>query len=337
MPGDVHNLLAEIWFWILGLILMLYVTTDGFDLGVGILSLFACDEDRRTLMMASLGSVWDANETWLVLLGGALFGAFPIAYAGVLHALYIPISVMLFALIFRGVAFEFRAHAHRKWPWNLAFGLGSLSAALSQGYILGALIHGLPLSEGGFNGGPWDWFSGFSTLAALGVVAGYSLLGATYLIMKTEGEIQHRSVRRAWIASLATLAAGIAVTLWTPQIRDALALGWFQSPDIYRLAPLPLAALLAFAMLWRALIRRRERAPFVWSLVIFSASFVGLAGTLYPYVAPPGLTLYAASASSKTLVVMLAGIGMLIPIMLVYNAYQYLTFRGKVQHGAYSE
>jgi cytochrome d ubiquinol oxidase subunit II len=334
---QVHLYLANIWFFIIGLVLVLYVVLDGFDLGVGILSLFEGREQRRGMMMASLGSVWDANETWLVLLGGALFGAFPVVYGVVLHALYVPILLMIFGLIFRGIAFEFREHASRKLWWNAAFGGGSLVAAASQGLVLGALLEGIEVRGGQFAGGVWDWLSPFSLLIVLGVVAGYTLLGAAYLVLKTEGDLQRRAAQRARIAAWLTVLAGAGVTVWTPLLYDYIAQKWFSPPTLYYLTPLPLFAAFAFFMLLRALRRGYEHTPFLWSLAIFVTSFIGLALSLYPYIVPPYLTVTDAAASGKTLVFMLAGIGMLIPIMLVYNGYQYLVFRGKVRSAHYQD
>ncbi len=330
---EVQLFLANIWFVLIGLMLVFYVVLDGFDLGVGVLSLFACDEDRRGVMMASLGTVWDANETWLVLLGGALFGAFPLFYATVFHALYIPTSLMILGLVFRGVAFEFHENAVNKRPWGLAFGGGSLLAALSQGAMLGAVIAGLPMEGERFSGSVWHWLSPFAGLVAVGVVFGYALLGSTYLILKTRGEIQRRSYRRAGWSALITFAAGALVTLFTPLMHPGVADKWFNWPAMAWIAFLPLTALVAFALLLRSLRRRYETAPFVYSLLIFVCSFAGLAISLYPYLLPPELTIVAAASSSKTLVFMLAGIGMLLPVMIIYNGYQYLVFRGKVGAG----
>ncbi len=329
--------LGNIWFFLIGLMLVLYVVLDGFDLGVGVLSLFACDEDRRGVMMTSLGSVWDANETWLVLLGGALFGAFPLVYGVVLNALYIPLIAMLFGLIFRGVAFEFREHARRKALWGVVFGIGSLLAAIAQGFALGAIIAGIPVVAGHYAGGVWDWLTPFSVLVAVGVVFGYALLGATYLIIKTEGEIQQRSYRRAIWAAVLMLIAGIGVTIATPLLHPYVAAKWFSIPGIYTISFLPLGAAGAFVMLLRSLRRRHEQAPFFWSLGIFLISFTGLAISLYPHMVPPDITIGDAAASSKTLIFMLTGIGMLLPVMVIYNGYQYLVFRGKVGAGGYGE
>jgi cytochrome d ubiquinol oxidase subunit II len=264
-----------------------------------------------------------------VILGGALFGAFPLVYGVALHALYIPVMLMIFGLIFRGVAFEFYAQARRKSPWAIAFSSGSLVAAISQGLILGAVIGGLPVQDNRFTGGLWDWLHPFPLLVAAGVTCGYALLGATYLVIKTSGEIQQRSYRRARFSAWAMLAAAAAVTIWTPVLHDHIASKWFSLPAFYYIVPLPLGALLAFLLLLRSLHRGHENAPFVYSLMIFMFSFSGLAISLYPYLLPPSVTIASAAASPKTLVFMLTGIGMLLPIMLIYNGYQYFVFRGK--------
>lgn len=327
---NVHAFLAGIWYLLLGLILVLYVVTDGFDLGIGILTLLERDAGRRDAMMATIGGVWDANETWLVLFGGALFGAFPLVYAVTLHALYIPVSVMLTGLILRGVAFEFLAHARGGRAWMLAFGGGSLIAALAQGYMLGAVIAGLPVVNGVYAGGMWSWFGAFPSVVAGGVTAGYALLGGTYLNLKTSGELQRISRRRSRHAARVMLVAAACVTVMTPLLHDYVARRWFAVPAVCVLAVLPLAGLGAYVYLMRALARGSERAPFVWSVVIFVVSFVGLAASLYPYLLPPTLSLAGSASSSATLVFMLAGIGLLLPVMLVYNGFQYLVFRGKV-------
>ncbi len=334
--NELQVFLGNIWFFLIGLMLALYVILDGFDLGVGVLSLFARDEERRGIMMASLGSIWDANETWLVLLAGALFGAFPLVYGAVLHALYVPIMLMLFGLIFRGVAFEFHGHADRKSLWGAAFGAGSALAAVSQGLALGGVIQGIEVSDGRFTGGVWDWLSPFSLVVGAGVLSGYTLLGAGYLIMKTGGEVQERSFRRARVASWLMFAAGAVVIVATPLLHPHIAVRWFSFPAFFYLALLPVGVVAAFILLQRSLRRRREHAPFVWSLVIFVLSFMGLAFSLNPYLLPPSVTIENAAASPKTLVFMLTGIGMLLPVMLIYNGYLYLVFRGKVRQRGYS-
>ena len=330
MSMDVHAFLAGIWYLLLGLILVLYVITDGFDLGVGILALFERDAARLGVMMAGIGAVWDANETWLVLFGGALFGAFPAVYAVTLHALYVPLSAMLFGLILRGIAFEFPGYARDKRIWRLAFGGGSLVAALAQGYMLGAVIAGLPVEDGVFIGGTWSWLGPFPSVVAIGVAAGYTLLGGTYLNIKTYDELQLISRRRSRQAAWIMLASAACVTVSTPLSYGYIAQRWFTMPAVFFLAMLPLAGLAAWVRLMQALNRGKEYAPFVWSVVIFTVSFVGLAASLYPYLVPPTMSLAGSASSSATLVFMLAGIGLLIPVMLVYNGFQYLVFRGKI-------
>ena len=335
--NELHTFIATIWFLIVGLILVLYVVLDGFDLGVGILTLSARNEEERGIMMATIGSIWDANETWLVLLGGTLFGAFPIVYSVVLHALYIPILGMLFGLILRGVAFEFREHSRRKALWNLSFGVGSLLAAGCQGLALGGVIQGIQVKDKVFAGGVLDWVTPFAFVVALGVISGYVLLGANYLILKTTGRLQREQVIRSIAAGWIMMAMAAVVTALTFVLHAHIARGWTDPANWPYLAPMPAFALFAFVMMLLALRRGRELAPLLWSIGIFIASFVGLATSLFPYILPPTLTLSVAAASSRTLVFMLAGIGMLLPVMLIYNAYQYMVFRGKVRSGGYGE
>jgi cytochrome bd ubiquinol oxidase subunit II len=332
--ADVHLFLIDVWLGFLGLFLTFYVVLDGFDLGIGVLSLFVREGERRGIMMASLSSVWDANETWLIVLGGALFGAFPAVYAVALNALYLPIIVMIFALIFRGVAFEFREHSHRRL-WDFAFGGGSLIAALCQGFVLGGLIAGPTVRDGHFAGGAFDWFSPFTVLVGLGVVFGYALLGACYLIVKTEGVAQQHGVRTAWVSGALMLVAAAGVSIWTPILHPFVADKWFGNGVISAFLIPPLFALFCAAMLARALWRRYEHAPFVWSIGIFLASLIGLAASLYPYLVPRSITAAAAASNDITLVFMMLGIGLLIPVMITYNAYQYVVFRGKVTGSHY--
>ncbi len=331
---NVHLFLIDVWLCFLGLFLTFYVVLDGFDLGIGVLSLFVREDERRGIMVASLGSVWDANESWLVVLGGALFGAFPLVYGVLLNALYLPITIMIFALIFRGVAFEYREHAHPRL-WDYAFGIGSLVATLCQGFALGGLIAGPSVADERFTGGPFDWLSPFSVLVAFGVVFGYVLLGATYLIVKTEGEAQQHAIRTAWIAGALMLIAAAGVSLWTPIRYPFVAEKWFGNGIISAFVIPPLFAIFCSGMLARALLKRHETAPFLWSIGIFLSSLSGLAASLYPYLIPRSVTAEAAGSDSLTLVIMMLGIGLLIPVMVVYNAYQYIVFRGKVSSSHY--
>jgi cytochrome d ubiquinol oxidase subunit II len=268
-------------------------------------------------------------------LGGALFGAFPVAYAVLLHALYIPVMAMIFGMILRGAAFEFREHARDKHFWNLAFAAGSLIIALAQGLTLGALLQGIPVQDREFAGGAFDWLRPFPLLVAVGVVCGYGLLGATYLILRTEGVIQARANKAARILVWLTFGVAVVVTLWTPFVYPRVLDKWFSLPGFFLIAPLPATGLLALVMLVRGLRRGAEVAPFVWTVVIFLASFGGLAVSLHPYIVPPDLTLAAAAASPPTLIFMLTGIGMLLPVMMIYNGYQYMVFRGKITSSGY--
>lgn len=321
---------ADIWFGLLGLVLVLYVLLDGFDLGVGVISLFV-DSGSRDRMLLSLGGVWDANETWLVVFAGALFGAFPAVYGIVLQGLYIPITLMLFSLIVRGMAFEFREHAAHKRYWDLGFGISSLVAAVTQGLALGAVLGGLSVRDLAYAGGVWDWLSGFSVLTALGVVFGYALLGAAYLIIKTEDALQRQMRAAARYCAWLTVLAGIGVSLWTPLRFDYVAERWLSWPGGFYLAPLPLAAGVSFILLLRSLGEKNEYSPFGWSVSIFLMAFLGLAVSLYPFLVPPVIPIAQGASSDKTLYFMLVGIGLLIPVMMMYNVYQYRVFSGKVK------
>lgn len=331
MLTPVHHFLIVVWLGFLGLFLTFYVVLDGFDLGIGILSLFVRAHERRGIMIASLSSVWDANETWLIVLGGALFGAFPVAYGVALHGLYLPLITMIFAFAFRGVAFEFRAHARGRLLWDRCFGAGSLVAAICQGFALGGLIGGIPVVQDSFAGRPFDWLSGFSVLVAIGVVAGYALLGATYLIIKTEGVQQGHARIMAWIAGAVMLAAALGVSVWTPLRFPYVEHRWFgQGHALYFAVPPAIAACCSAMLAW-SLLKREEYAPFLWTTGIFVMSLIGLGSSFYPYIIPGGITAQSAAADSLTLAFMMLGIGLLVPVMIFYNGYQYLVFRGKVR------
>jgi len=333
---SVQYLLPQVWFFILGLFLFLYITLDGFDLGVGILSLTSSDEERRSTLMSSLGNVWDANETWLVLMGGALFGAFPLAYSTILSALYIPIMGMIFGLIFRAVAFEFREHSDRKLFWNYAFGVGSFIAALNQGFALGSVLAGIHVDAAGhFIGTTWDWLTWQSLLVALTLIQGYVLIGSTYLIIKTEGELQETHYRSAKIAAWTTLIGAVAITIATPIFYENIRQTLFNSSLIYVFASIPAIAIFLIWQLLSSLNRKAETAPFVWTVLLFLLSFLGLGLIVFPYVIPTQITIYQAAASPSALVFMIIFIGFLIPIMLFYNVYQYLVFSGKVTNTQY--
>lgn len=330
--------LPQVWFGILALFLFLYVMLDGFDLGVGILSLTASTEERRGILMTSLSNIWDANETWLVLMGGGLFGAFPLAYGTILNALYIPILLMVFGLIFRAVAFEFREQAKRKLFWNFAFGAGSFLAALGQGFALGGVLKGIQVDQAGhFIGTTWDWLSWQTVLVALTLIQGYVLIGSTYLIWKTTGELQDTHYKTAKIAAVTTLIGAILITIGTPIFYEYARERLFHRPLVYLFAVIPLLGVLLISLLIRSLFRKEEKAPFIWTILIFLLTFVGLAMVVFPYIIPTQITIYEAAADPSALVFMIIFIGALIPVMLFYNIYQYIVFRGKVTGGHYGE
>ncbi|MFM2429019.1 MAG: hypothetical protein RLZZ511_232 [Cyanobacteriota bacterium] len=325
------HFLPQVWFIILGLFLFLYVMLDGFDLGVGILSLTSSSEQRRSILMTSLGNVWDANETWLVVMGGALFGAFPLAYGTILTALYIPIFMMIFGLIFRAVAFEFREHSDRKLFWNVAFGIGSFMAALGQGFALGSVIEGIQVdAQGHFAGSVWDWLDWRSILVALTLIQGYVLIGSTYLILKTTGELQQTHYRTAKLATITTLIGAVAITSVTPVFYEAVRDRLFSPPLFYIFAAIPVLGFGLILLLWRSLSQRRELMPFLLTIGIFLLTFLGLGLIVFPYIIPTQITIYQAAAAPSALVFMIIFVGFLIPIMLFYNIYQYVVFRGKI-------
>lgn len=330
--------LPQVWFGILALFLFLYVMLDGFDLGVGILSLTSDDEERRGLLMTSLSNIWDANETWLVLMGGGLFGAFPLAYATILSALYIPIIMMVFGFIFRAVAFEFRELSNRKFFWNLAFGSGSFLAALGQGFALGGVLKGINVDENGhFIGTTWDWLSWQSVLVALTLIQGYVLIGSTYLVWKTEGELQTTHYKTAKLAAWTTLIGAIFITITTPIFYVSARTRLFQQPLVYIFALIPVLGILLIWQLQKSLDLKQERAPFIWTILLFVLSFIGLALVVFPYIIPTQITIYDAAADPSSLVIMIVFIGFLIPVMLFYNIYSYVVFRGKVAGHNYGE
>jgi cytochrome d ubiquinol oxidase subunit II len=330
--------LPQLWFFILGVFLFLYVLLDGFDLGVGILSLTSSSEERRSILMTCLGNVWDANETWLVLMGGSLFGAFPLAYGTILNALYLPAVIMVVGLLFRAVSFEFRENSRRKFFWNYAFGLGSFLAALGQGFALGAVFEGIKVDElGHFAGGIFDWLSWRSVLVALTLIQGYVLVGSTYLVMKTTDELKLTHIKTAKIAAWTTFVGAIFITVSAPILSEQIRARVFSPPQIYLFALFPILGILIFGLLLRSLNRQEDIAPFVWTVLLFFLSFLGLGCLIFPYVIPPSVTIYQAAAAPSSLVFMVIFVGFLIPILLAYTVYNYIVFRGKITPSFESE
>ncbi|MDB5394924.1 MAG: cydB [Rhodospirillales bacterium] len=313
----------------------MYVIADGFDLGIGILFTLAPGDTERDEMMNSIAPVWDGNETWLVLGGTLLLGAFPVVYSVVLPSFYIPIMVMLFALIFRGIAFEFRFRASRfRIVWDWAFCLGSGLAALMQGMMLGSFIGGVaPAAVSG--GGILDFLSGFAIASGLGTVAGYSLLGATWLILRTENTVQAFARRAApWALGL-TLAFIALISIWTPLIHQSIAHRWFSMPNIFYLSPVPLlTALLGFSI-WRAIPRQREERPFILTILLFLLAYLGLGISIWPYAIPQSVTIWQAASSTPTLIFLGVGTLIFMPIVIGHLGYAHWVFRGKTTSNLY--
>ena len=323
--------LSFIWAGIIAFAVLVYVLLDGFDLGVGILFPFARDEEERDRMMNSVAPVWDGNETWLVLGGGGLFAVFPLAYAVVMPALYVPIIAMLLALIFRGVAFEYRWRTRRwKRVWDFGFFGGSLAAALAQGIALGALVQGIEVQGRSYAGGWWDWLTPFSLVTGIALPLGYALLGATWLNLKLTGAVQERMQRLAQPALAGTLAMLALVSLLTPLQDPVYAERWFSWPNAAWSLAVPLLVALTALRLWRGLQRGEELAPFLCAQGLFVLAFVGIGISFYPMIVPPALTIAEAAAPDASLRFALYGTAVLIPVILAYTAFAYWVFRGKV-------
>jgi cytochrome bd ubiquinol oxidase subunit II len=326
--------LAFIWAGLIAFAVLAYVLFDGFDLGIGILFPFLRSDEERDQAMNSIAPVWDGNETWLVLGGGGLLAAFPVAYAIVLTALYAPLTAMLLALIFRGVAFEFRWRAFRKRHWDWAFACGSMLATFAQGIALGALVQGIAVSDRVYAGGWWDWLTPFSLLTGVALLVGYALLGATWLVLKTEDGLQERAFRFAWVTGLGTLALIGVVSLWTPLMNPQFMARWFAWPAMLYTAPMPLLLAVTSAVLLMGLSRRRETAPFLAAVGLFVLSYIGLGISFYPYIVPPTVTIWSAAAPDSSLRFLLVGAGVLIPLIVAYTAWSYWVFRGKLDPSA---
>ena len=324
--------LPFIWAGLIAFAVLAYVLLDGFDLGIGILFPFLRNREERHLAMNTIAPVWDGNETWLVLGGGGLFAVFPLAYAIVMPALYPLIIAMLLGLIFRGVAFEFVHRTKRMQGfWEFGFWGGSLVAAISQGMALGALVQGITVDGRAYGGGNWDWLTPFSALTALALVVGYAMLGASWLILKTEGTSLERAQKLALPLSMALLALIGAVSLATPFLEPQYMARWFEWPTGIYSAIVPLLLAYAAWQLWKGLRNQDHRRPFLATIAIFVLSYVGLGISFYPYLVPPSLTIYAAAAPDGSLQFLLLGAVVLLPMILAYTAYSYWIFRGKVR------
>jgi cytochrome d ubiquinol oxidase subunit II len=322
---------VPLWTMILGLGVFFYVLLDGFDLGVGILYGFVPDLASRNLVMNSIAPVWDGNETWLVLGGMGLMAAFPLAFAVILPAVYFPILVMVLALVFRGVAFEFRYRdASRRTFWDHAFCYGSGLATFAQGIVLGAFIQGFETTGRQFSGGSFDCFSAFSMFCGIALLFGYGLLGAGWLVLKTEGDLQDRARRLGRWCVVGVVLAIAVVSVWTPLMQAEIALRWFSWPDILLLSPVPVLTMALAVWEWHALRRRSEAAPFIAAIGLFVASYLGIAISLWPMIVPYKFTLWDAASSPSTQAFLAVGTLFLLPVILLYTAWSYWVFRGKV-------
>lgn len=325
--------LPLVWFGLIGTAVFLYVLLDGFDLGVGILFPFAPSDQCRDRMMNSIAPFWDGNETWLVLGGGGLFAAFPLAYAILMPALYMPIIFMLLGLIFRGVAFEFRFKARTsRRIWDYAFHFGSLAATFMQGMALGAYVQGIKMDGRNFAGGPFDWLSAYSVMTGMALVFGYALLGATWLVMKTDG------ITQDWARKTAAYALGyvglflVIVSLSMPIMNQAVRGLWFSSPTFFALLPIPMLTAACFVMIWRDLHRRHEYRPFLLSLGVFLTAYMGLGISMWPWLVPFQVTFRQAAAAAPSQSLLLVGTLFMLPLVLTYTAFCYYIFRGKASH-----
>ncbi len=328
--------LTVVWAFLIAFGVAAYVVMDGFDLGIGILFPSLPVGKERDQAMNAIAPVWDGNETWLVLGGGGLLAAFPLAYSIILPALYAPLIAMLLGLVFRGVAFEFRWRdpGHRRW-WDSGFFAGSLVATFAQGVTLGALVQGISVSGRHYGGGWWEWLSPFSLLTGASLVAGYALLGAGWLIWKTDGELQAQARRLARGLLPALLAAIGLVSLATPFVEPQYFERWFDSPGIFVALPMPLLVAAAAFLGWRSLGRERDWAPFAWSLALFGLTLAGLGISIWPDVIPGRVTIWDAAAPVSSQLFMLVGALVLIPLILAYTAWSYWVFRGKVEEEGY--
>jgi cytochrome d ubiquinol oxidase subunit II len=329
--------LPLIWAVIILFGVMMYVVMDGFDLGIGLLYTFFGDKVDRDVMMNTVAPVWDGNETWLVLGGAGLLAAFPLAYSVVLTAFYLPLIFMLLGLIFRGVAFEFRfkaSDARRHW-WDKAFIGGSIVATFFQGVTLGGFISGIEVVNRSYAGGPLDWLTPFSMFTGIGLLAAYALLGATWLIFKTAGELQRRMVALARPLTLIMLAVIVAISLWTPYAYPAIAQRWFTFPNIVWFAPVPGLVALTTWLLLRSLRGEPHAAPFLLTLFLIFLGYSGLGISLFPHIIPPDISIWDAAAPAQSLGFTLVGALLIIPMILGYTAWSYYVFRGKVDatHG----
>jgi len=326
------NTLALIWVLIIALGIILYVVLDGFDLGIGIMSIFFPNEHHRDLMFSTVLPVWDGNETWLVLGGALLYGAFPLAFATVFPALYIPLLVMVVGLIFRGVSFEFRMKAHRsKKLWELSFFIGSLVVTVVQGLVLGAFVNGFKFdAQGHIILAFYQWFTPFGMICSIALIFGYALLGSNWLIRKTVGDLQNICYHISHALQYVIVVFAALVSIWSPFLDPRIKAVWFGGDHMFYLLLLPLLMLLAMFFQWYGIRKRKEHMPF-WSMIgVFVTCYVGFGISTFPYMVPRQITYIQAASNDKTLIFMLVGAAIMLPVLLFYTYYSYKIFRGKV-------
>ncbi|MGN6570657.1 MAG: cytochrome d ubiquinol oxidase subunit II [Pseudolabrys sp.] len=327
--------LVPVWTILIALAVFYYVVFDGFDLGVGILYGFARNEDDRALIMASIAPIWDGNETWLIFGGLGLLAAFPLAFAIIIPAVYFPIAIMLLALVFRGVAFEFRfKRPTLRRFWDRAFAAGSAVATFAQGIVLGKFIQGFNVEGRVFAGTSFDWVTPFALLTGVALMFGYALLGAGWLVLKTEDALQRWARRCGRICLIGVGVAILGVSVWTPLAHADIAARWFSWPNIAFLAPVPIITAVIAFVAWWSLARENELIPFLAAIALFAMSFVGIAISLWPMIVPYKYTLWDAASSPSTQAFLLIGTLFLLPVILMYTAWSYWVFRGKVRPGA---
>lgn len=323
-------MLPFIFAVLLGFIILMYVVLDGFDLGIGILFPFTSNERERDTMMNSIAPVWDGNETWLVFGGAMLYGAFPKVYGLLLPILYMPIMLMLIALIFRGVSFEFRFKAKKtKSIWNWTFSISSVAAAFLQGVILGAFVQGFPINESLITINKPDWLTPFSLCTGIALVCGYALLGATWMNIKSSGRLQRKMTHYARGLLVLVVLFLIFVSIWTPLHSEKIFHRWYSIPNVFLLSPLPLLTMIALYKIWKNLGTTHQYKPFLYSIVVFLCAYIGIGVSVYPYLIPHQVTLWEAAAPDSTLLFILIGVVIMLPILLAYTAYAYYLFRGK--------
>lgn len=326
--------LSFIWIVIIAVGVLIYVVLDGFDLGIGLLFPFVQGQHERDVMMNTVAPVWDGNETWMVLGGAGLFAAFPLVYSTVLSALYLPIILMVVALIFRGVAFEFRFKANKtKHFWDKAFIGGSVLASFFQGVILGAYINGIKTTNGVYTGGGLDWLTPFSVFTGIGVIVLYATLGCGWLIFKTDTHIQDRMYELMPKLIIALFVIFACVSIYTPLVHPEIAQKWFSQPQLTYFSPVPILVLVCTFLALRACKQRKELGPFIYTLALVILAYTGFLISLWPYIIPPSVTIWEAAAPQSSQLFALIGALLLIPIILIYTALSYWVFRGKVRMG----